>query len=227
MLFATENNPKGPDLKQLQNIAIELSGCKLNFQAPYGNMRSLIDINGILVSHANIYDTNHEQWNENNDYKSLRVFERLFNYSGFIGQGVGNLKLTINAHCLLSKDNNLLSNEAFKNYIKKYTEAYCNVMNNVIKDPLLQLPIPHDFSTTQFNTLNFLHYTIQKPGIERSQYHLAIFEDCHLEFIFNYGSPHDKESSWFKMANALEQSIMNSFNAVLTDSAKLAKTSSA
>lgn len=223
MLFATEKNPKGPNLKQLESIEIDLSGCKLSLQLPFGNMHSLTNQNGSLLTSTNIYDSSHEKWDEKNDYRSIELLNRVFNYSAFLGQGVGTLGITINAHCLMKKNKNLFSASAFEEHIKQFSDNFCHAMNLAIKDPLLQFPTPEKITTASFGGLKFVFYTMQKPGMNYSIYHLPIFDDCHIEFIFKYGSPCDYESRWYKKANELEQDILNSIAITLTDSSNTLK----
>ncbi len=226
MLFATEKNPKGPNLKQLEDVSIDLSGCKLSLQLPFGNMHSLTEQNGSTLTSTNIYDSNHEKWDENNNYRSIELLNRIFNYSAFLGQGIGTLGITINAHCLLRKDKNFFSASVFKEYIKQYSDSFCRVMNHAIKDPLLQFPLPENLNTTLHNELKFVSYNMQKPGMHYAVYQLPIFEDSHIEFIFKYGSPCDYESSWYKKANELELDILKSVKVALTDSSNILKNGS-
>ncbi|WP_444996499.1 hypothetical protein [Aliikangiella sp. IMCC44359] len=92
-LFYSQKNPKGPNLKHLENLTFDLSGNQLSFSVPYGNWSQLPDPQGKVYLKTNLYDTNQfERFDADNWYTNRLIFERHFSYGSFnhprLGGGV-------------------------------------------------------------------------------------------------------------------------------------------
>jgi len=225
MFFATKNNPKGPKIERSEEIRFDLSGCDLFLKIPSGNEPSLPESGDQFIPKVNIYDYSHKKWDKNSNTKSINILSRLFNYSGFMSESLGTMHAYINVHCLQDSAVNLFNKNNFSDYIKQYSNSYCNDINSSINDTQLQLPLPDTIKAIEFSNVSFLVYRLQKPGIERAFYHSAISENCHIEIMFRYGSPCDTNSKWYEKARDLESVIISSVEITLTESSNTAKLS--
>jgi hypothetical protein len=207
MFFASENNPKGPNIKHLEDIAFDLSGIPLKFSIPPGNSPESLDKQFDTIQRINIYETDINSY-PNADSRLL--LSRWFVYKGFLGQNLGSFQLSLNLY-YVNNDLDLRNTDILKMYLHEYLTNRC-ARWNLDTDENAQIHPPESFAKDSINGINYLKYFTSNQHFlaNPSFFVTAINDNAYLEFSFRFLSVIDENSKWFKMAKDLEMQIMMS-----------------
>jgi len=223
MFFATEKNPKGPNIKKSKNFRINLSGTYVQIALPPGNCFDIPNPDGKVIENINVYDPDFYDEQKNEPATRIEVADRFFNFNGFLGQDIGTLHFCANAYRLNKNNINLFNIHDFQKHLKDHVSRYCERFNTKINNEQLKFTSNDDFSRETINSLDFIKYSIKTTAERWQFYTTAITDDCYMEFLFRFYTVRETAEPWYLMARRLEDKVMSSVTVELTESANIAK----
>ncbi len=216
-LFGTEKNPKGPNVKRLQQLNFDLVDSRLSFSLPYSN-DTFLERNHEVKQSFNIFDHSlytHSELEELYSHKLL--LQRHYEYSRFNHRGYGgvNFALKISRH---NQVNNLFNTVQLKEIVSIYSTKEIEHWN-INADKEWKLRISDDFSYVTIGNEKMLSFGRSQTydNVPMMFYIIAVAPQHYITFSFNYISVRNTEEVWYQMAKAIEHQILSSVKLELND----------
>jgi hypothetical protein len=206
MIFSTKKNPKGPNIKKLEQHAFNLSGHVLNLELPAGNCFDIPNPQGQLKHNSNIY--NHESLHDKSSTIQI-IADRSFKYTGLLGENLGRVRFLMQARLIKDSDVDLTVVDELKKYINNTLDDSFKEWN-ATADEFAQIEGPEELIERLINANLFIYYEIYSATKTRSCYSIAVSHNSFITMEFAYTINRRAEDPWLRVARELEAKVMNS-----------------